>query len=180
MLEFSQACPFCEATHDTTIEIPICQPLGPDKFNSILTMRLLGQLFLTVLLAVLGASTVWAQRMYDSLIRLSLAPSVQNARPGWLWQVDNEAGPAGLPEPDRLFEKYYRSPSARRLSGSGLGLFLVKGLLNLLQGHIDYTTRDGRAIFNVWLPQQPATQARPPLALVGNATPNSATSSNTR
>ena len=96
----------------------------------------------------------------EGRIQLTLAPSMRSGQPGWLWQVRNTTGPAGLPDAQRLFEKYYRSPRARRLSGSGLGLFLVKGLLDLMQGSIDYEAQMGDAVFSVWLPQQPQTQVR--------------------
>lgn len=85
-------------------------------------------------------------------IRISLAPSKKQGQPGWLWQVDNRAGPVGLPDASHLFEKYYRSGQARRISGSGLGLFLVKGLLDLLQGTIQYEAREDHAVFSVWIP----------------------------
>lgn len=88
----------------------------------------------------------------EDRIRISLTLSEKQGLPGWLWQVDNRAGPVGLPDPARLFEKYYRSGQARRISGSGLGLFLVKGLLNLLQGTIQYETREDHVVFSVWIP----------------------------
>jgi two-component system, sensor histidine kinase LadS len=88
-------------------------------------------------------------------IQVSLVAAQTDGRPGWLWHVTNLMGPVGLPEADRLFEKYYRSPQARRLSGSGLGLFLVKGLLNLLQGSIHYAAQDNHAVFSVWVPSYP-------------------------
>ena len=91
-----------------------------------------------------------------SRIQISLRSAQENGLAGWLWQVRNEVGPAGLPHADRLFEKYYRSPQARRQSGSGLGLFLVKGLLELMQGRIAYETQIDRAVFSIWLPQQPS------------------------
>ena len=90
----------------------------------------------------------------QSRILVTLASTVQNGQPGWLWRVDNEVGPAGLPDINHLFEKYYRSPQARRLSGSGLGLFLVKGLLDLLQGTITYESRIDHAVFSVWVPEK--------------------------
>ncbi|WP_297728859.1 HAMP domain-containing sensor histidine kinase, partial [Limnohabitans sp. Rim8] len=92
----------------------------------------------------------------DSRIQISLRSEQENGLAGWLWQVSNEAGPAGLPHADRLFEKYYRSPQARRQSGSGLGLFLVKGLLDLMQGRIAYEKQLDRAVFSIWLPQKPS------------------------
>ena len=91
----------------------------------------------------------------QSRIRVTLAPSVQNGQPGWLWDVDNEVGTVGLPEMNRLFEKYYRSPRARRLSGSGLGLFLVKGLMDLMQGTISYASHADRVVFSIWVPENP-------------------------
>lgn len=92
----------------------------------------------------------------DGRIQLSLNRTQENGQDGWLWLVSNQAGPGGLPDAERLFEKYYRSPQARRLSGSGLGLFLVKGLLELMRGRIGYETQADRAVFSLWLPQQPA------------------------
>lgn len=89
-----------------------------------------------------------------SRIGMSLQASAQNGQPGWRWQVRSQAGPAGLPDPARLFEKYYRSPQARRLSGSGLGLFLVKGLVDLIHGSIHYEVQEGQAVFILWLPQE--------------------------
>ena len=90
-------------------------------------------------------------------IEVTLTPAVQGDDPGWLWQVSNQVGLAGLPDADRLFEKYYRSPQARRLSGSGLGLFLVKGLLDLMHGSITYSVQDDRAVFSFWVPTQPTS-----------------------
>ena len=90
----------------------------------------------------------------ESRIQVHLQSAMHNGRMGWLWLVDNQAGPSGLPDAGHLFEKYYRSPSARRLSGSGLGLFLVKSLLDLMKGTIAYETRVDRAIFSVWVPEQ--------------------------
>jgi signal transduction histidine kinase len=91
-----------------------------------------------------------------SRIQISLRSAQEKGQTGWLWQVSNAAGPAGLPHAERLFEKYYRSPQARRQSGSGLGLFLVKGLLDLMQGRIAYETQLDRAVFSIWLPQKPS------------------------
>lgn len=90
-------------------------------------------------------------------IEVTLTPAVQGDGFGWLWQVSNQVGLAGLPDADRLFEKYYRSPQARRLSGSGLGLFLVKGLLDLMQGSITYSAQGDRAVFSFWVPTQPTS-----------------------
>ncbi len=85
-------------------------------------------------------------------VQVSLQFTRKQDQSGWLWQVANQAGSTGLPDAAQLFEKYYRSPQARRVSGSGLGLFLVKGLLDLLQGTISYTAQAGHPVFTVWVP----------------------------
>lgn len=90
-------------------------------------------------------------------IEVTLTSTGQGDAPGWLWQVSNQVGLAGLPDADRLFEKYYRSPQARRLSGTGLGLFLVKGLLDLMHGSITYSAQGDRAVFSFWVPSQPTS-----------------------
>jgi signal transduction histidine kinase len=51
-----------------------------------------------------------------------------------------------------VFDKYYRSANAKRQSGSGLGLFLVKSLLELMHGRVTYTPLKQRVRFEVWLP----------------------------
>lgn len=71
---------------------------------------------------------------------------------GWRWQVINSVGPAGYPEAHKVFDKYYRSPAAQRQSGSGLGLYLVKTLLELMQGEVSYTPLQGHVLFEFWLP----------------------------
>ena len=53
-------------------------------------------------------------------------------------EVVNLPGPAGWPEADKVFDKYYRSPHARRQAGTGLGLYLVQNLMQVLGGQIHY------------------------------------------
>lgn len=53
-------------------------------------------------------------------------------------EIINLPGHAGWPDADKVFEKYYRSPQARRQAGTGLGLFLVRNLMQTLGGHVVY------------------------------------------
>ncbi len=50
----------------------------------------------------------------------------------------NAVGKAGLPDADRVFGKYYRADRAHQRTGSGLGLFLVKGLAQLAGGDVTH------------------------------------------
>ena len=67
-------------------------------------------------------------------------------------QVINAIGPSGWPDEDKVFEKYYRSPHARRQAGTGLGLFLVRNLSRVLGGDAHYLPQDGWVRFVVSIP----------------------------
>ncbi len=67
--------------------------------------------------------------------------------------VSNLIGPMGAPESNQVFEKYYRNARATKVSGSGLGLFLVKSLTGLLGGKVIYTSNPDQVIFKVCLPK---------------------------
>lgn len=81
---------------------------------------------------------------------------VENAeisgRPGVAMIVENDADRAGLPDAGRVFDKFYRSRGARSRSGSGLGLYIVRGIVELLGGTVQYEPGEARARFRVWLP----------------------------
>ena len=72
--------------------------------------------------------------------------------PGSRLAITNAVGMMGAPDPDRVFKKYYRNPSATRLSGSGLGLFLVHELIGVPGGSIECQPRDEQVTFTLWIP----------------------------
>jgi len=111
-----------------------------------------GQMLQIVLSNLLDNACKYGQA--PERVSLELEPWLQDERPGWRWRISNSVSPGEAPEADRLFEKYYRSTHARRQSGSGLGLFLVKGLMDLMQGTITCELKDTRVTFEVWLPSQ--------------------------
>ena len=81
------------------------------------------------------------------------AEAVQFAdKPGIQISVQNLPGAAGLPDQERLFDKYYRSPGAQRQTGSGLGLYLVRRFTTLLGGHVRYEVAQEQARFVLWIP----------------------------
>jgi signal transduction histidine kinase len=65
-------------------------------------------------------------------------------------------GPGMSPEElNQLYELYYRTPLAKKSgrSGTGLGLFIVKTLVDAHQGKIEVASRPGQGTtFTVWLP----------------------------
>jgi two-component system, sensor histidine kinase LadS len=74
------------------------------------------------------------------------------------FRVTNAVGPAGVPDTDQLFKKYYRNPAAHHQVGSGLGLYLVRGLLKILGGRIDpapsIAGQAQQVVFEVTLPMK--------------------------
>jgi signal transduction histidine kinase len=61
----------------------------------------------------------------------------------------------------RIFDKFYRIPNADpwKQGGTGLGLALVKRLVEQLQGNIDVTSTNGITTFTVYLPLNPIFNA---------------------
>jgi len=78
----------------------------------------------------------------ESQIDLHLQTLTPDGQSGhWLClRVGNAVGKAGLPDADRVFSKYYRAEGAHQRTGSGLGLYLVKSLVEREGGTISYRT----------------------------------------
>ena len=65
--------------------------------------------------------------------------------------VSNLVGRAGRPDPERVFEKYYRSPQAQGYTGSGVGLHLSHVLAGLLGGELRYLAGTEAVVFQLRL-----------------------------
>lgn len=85
-------------------------------------------------------------------IAITAGPAERAGAPGVVIAVENQPDRAGLPDADRVFEKFYRSPHARMKSGSGLGLYIVQGIAGLLGGSAAYELVEGKVRFSLWLP----------------------------
>ncbi len=88
----------------------------------------------------------------DSPIHIQAQPQVQAGVPGVHVTVRNQACLVGLPDAGKVFEKYYRSPGAYRKTGSGLGLYLVKSYMQLLDGQVTYSVAETQVEFALWIP----------------------------
>ena len=73
------------------------------------------------------------------------APMVQFA-------IRNAMGPAGHPDPAKVFERYYRSPNASSISGTGLGLWLSQQLASRLGTKIQLSLEAEQVVFWFTLP----------------------------
>ncbi len=86
------------------------------------------------------------------LIHIEAFQSEHQARRGILVSIANAPNSAGMPDPQRVFEKYYRSTGAHSKTGSGLGLYLVRGLIEQLGGWVRYTPSLNEVRFELWIP----------------------------
>jgi len=66
--------------------------------------------------------------------------------------IANQPAQGSWPDPDKIFDKYYRSPQARRQAGTGLGLYLVRNLMKVMGGQIDYAPTTDKVRFVLHLP----------------------------
>lgn len=64
-------------------------------------------------------------------------------------RVSNHIGSAGAPDPQRVFEKYYRTPQAHEITGSGLGLHITAALAKLLGYGLRYLPGSERVSFEL-------------------------------
>ena len=109
-----------------------------------------GQLFGIVLRNLLDNALRYSPAGSD--VTLVVAAEERDQRAGIRITVSNAPGGAGWPDPDQLFARHYRAPGASRVAGSGLGLYIARGIVDLLGGAITYRPEPDMIHFEVWLP----------------------------
>lgn len=88
----------------------------------------------------------------NSVVSITCEVETLNNQTGASILITNQLGHFDLPDPKRLFEKYYRSPTAHAITGSGLGLFLVRSFVKALGGIVTYHPIENKVTFKIWLP----------------------------
>ncbi len=74
------------------------------------------------------------------------------ATPGVGIEVSNALADGDFPDPQQIFQRYYRGPQAHAKTGTGLGLHLVHAIANLLGGAASYRPATGSVTFALWVP----------------------------
>lgn len=88
----------------------------------------------------------------QSIVKITTSLVNLNAKEYVLVSFVNSPGGAGMPDPKRVFEKYYRSPGAHSQSGSGLGLYIVHSMTQLLGGCVRYSAAEKEVRFELCIP----------------------------
>jgi len=73
---------------------------------------------------------------------------------GWNISVTDNGGGIAAKDIDRVFDKYFRSRSAERVPGMGLGLTYVKMLVEAHGGSVSVASRDGTTVFSFNIPDE--------------------------
>ena len=88
----------------------------------------------------------------DSTVLVQAQMTEVNAQRGLRIDVKNQVPPGGFPDEKELFNKYYRSPHARHVSGTGLGLYISRHLMADQSGWLSYRVEQDWVVFSIWLP----------------------------
>jgi signal transduction histidine kinase len=89
--------------------------------------------------------------LYASAVELTI---VVTHTSGYLHLAFTNAGDEALPA-DLIFEPFYRQTSQQEKPGHGLGLSIVRQIIELMKGTVDYTYRNGSHVFELKLPTFP-------------------------
>ena len=88
----------------------------------------------------------------NSSVDILIALDTRQTGAGVTISIQNTAGVAGWPDATMVFKKNYRNPRAHHQTGSGLGLYLVHNMAQMLGGELSYTPDELFIRFRLWLP----------------------------
>lgn len=125
----------CSQPLRISLELPSCLLITVDR-----------QLLFVVIGNLIENACKYAAPETPIFVQVSSSPQ------GTEVMVQNQPGIAGWPDETRVFEKYYRSPHAKRQTGTGLGLYLVRHILETMNGKIQFVPDPSWVKFVVFLP----------------------------
>lgn len=88
----------------------------------------------------------------DAPIDISCGIVSRRGKLGTALRFINPVGPSGAPDKHHVFTRNYRAAGTEKISGSGLGLWLTKKLVDSLSGFIGLRLNNEQVVFDVWLP----------------------------
>ena len=88
----------------------------------------------------------------ESLVELKVEYKTSSFNSELLFSVSNEVAEDAKLDSIRVFDRYYRSESAKQHSGAGLGLWLAQSMAHTLGSHIKLTTERQHVRFEFSIP----------------------------
>ena len=122
--------------------VTLLGPTGHTVFSDPQFLRL-------ILLNLLGNALKYSPP--ESPVELRFEPAVVADVAGVSLRIGNAAGAAGMPDPARVFSRYYRAEGARAKVGAGLGLWLAQTLAGQLGTELHYRSENDRVDFCFFL-----------------------------
>jgi signal transduction histidine kinase len=95
-----------------------------------------------------------AYRKEGGVVTLRLRAAERDGIAGLSLTVTNPVAGTTAIDTERMFEKFYRGPAASPTSGTGLGLFICRGIATALGGSIGASAGDGAVAIHLWLPDR--------------------------
>lgn len=99
------------------------------------------------------------QNLLDNAIRYSLPDGevkifIRESRDNIIWQIENRGVGIPIEQQKYIFQKFFRSTNALkyRTEGNGLGLYIVRAVVQELGGAVDFTSEGGKTTFWFILP----------------------------
>lgn len=108
------------------------------------------QLLRTILVNLIDNAVKYGKE--GSPVEISLFPKVIDGSEFEVVSISNIPGIAGMPDPSKVFSKYYRAPKAYEKTGSGLGLYLIGNIANAIGAQLDYVEDALKVIFVLRIP----------------------------
>jgi len=84
----------------------------------------------------------------ETLIEFKVESDMKGSHGNIVFTVTNEVPPDGAPNPEMVFQRYYRSELAKQQSGAGLGLWLAQSMAHALGTEIVYAQEHNNVRFH--------------------------------
>jgi len=88
----------------------------------------------------------------ESMVAVHVSHASRQDQAGLVFSVSNWVGPSGVPDAQKLFDKYYRASRSRNITGSGLGLYVARAFATKIGGELTHTTPNNQIVFELWMP----------------------------
>jgi signal transduction histidine kinase len=84
----------------------------------------------------------------ESLIEFKVEAMRQGDHTDIVFAVSNDVVPESAPNPEMVFQRYYRAETAKQQSGAGLGLWLAQSMAHALDTSIHYANQQNTVTFH--------------------------------